>query len=70
MFEIIGKSLKILNDEEYLRKARPNQLGTMVGILVDKWTIISGMKTDDAEEDGLSESLRKLAEELTSDDQQ
>lgn len=70
VFEIIGKSLKILNDEEYLRKARPNQLGTMVGILVDKWTTISGMKTDDVEEDGLSESLRKLAEELTSDDQQ
>lgn len=70
VFEIIGKSLKIMNDEEYLRKARPNQLGTMVAILVDKWAVISEMKTDDAEEDGLSESLRKLAEELTSDDQQ
>ena len=70
VFEIIGKTLNVLNDEEKLRKAQPQQLSTMLGTLIDKWTVVSGMKTDDAEEDGLSESLRKLAEELTSDDQQ
>lgn len=66
--EIIGKGLTVLNDEEKLKEATPAQITTALGTLIDKWTGISGGPADTTEEDGLSQSLRELAEELESDD--
>ena len=67
--EIIGKGLSILNDEEKLREATPAQITTALGTLIDKWAAVSGSAADEIKEDGLSKSLREMAEELESDDQ-
>ena len=66
--EIIGKGLTVLNDEEKLKEATPAQITTAIGTLIDKWTAISGGPGEVAKEDGLSQRLRELAEELESDD--
>lgn len=66
--EIIGKGLAVLNDEEKLREATPAQITTALGTLIDKWAAVSGSAADEIEEDGLSKSLREMAEELESDD--
>ena len=66
--EIIGTGLTVLNDEEKLKEATPAQITTAIGTLIDKWTAISGGPGEVAKEDGLSQSLRELAEELESDD--
>lgn len=66
--EIIGKGLAVLNDEEKLREATPVQITTALGTLIDKWAAVSGSAADEIKEDGLSKSLREMAEELESDD--
>ena len=66
--EIIGKGLAVLNDEEKLREATPSQITTALGTLIDKWAAVSGSAADEIKEDGLSKSLREMAEELESDD--
>lgn len=66
--EIISKGLKALNSPEKLAEATPAQITTAIGTLIDKWTAISGGPVDAVKEDGLSQSLRELAEELESDD--
>lgn len=66
--EIIGKGLEALNTPEKLAEATPAQITTAIGTLIDKWTAISGGPGETAKEDGLSQSLRELAEELESDD--
>ena len=65
--EIIGKGLAVLNDEEKLREAAPAQITTALGTLIDKWAAVSGSAADEIKEDGLSRSLREMAEELESD---
>ena len=65
--EIIGKGLAVLNDEEKLREATPAQITTALGTLIDKWAAVSGSAADEIKEDGLSKSLREMAEELESD---
>ena len=67
--EIIGKGLAVLNDKEKLREATPAQITTALGTLIDKWAAVSGSAADEIKEDGLSKSLREMAEELESDDQ-
>lgn len=67
--EIIGKGLAVLNDEEKLREATPAQITTALGTLIDKWAAVSGSAADEIKEDGLSKSLREMAEELESDEQ-
>lgn len=67
--EIIGKGLTILNDEEKLREATPAQITTALGTLIDKWAAVSGSAADEIKEDGLSKSLREMAEELESGEQ-
>lgn len=67
--EIIGKGLAVLNDEEKLREATPAQITTALGTLIDKWAAVSGSAADETKEDGLSKSLREMAEELESDEQ-
>ena len=67
--EILEKGLNVLNDEEKLREATPAQITTALGTLIDKWAAVSGNAADEIKEDGLSKSLREMAEELESDDQ-
>lgn len=66
--EILEKGLNVLNDEEKLREATPAQITTALGTLIDKWAAVSGSAADEIKEDGLSKSLREMAEELESDD--
>ena len=65
--EIIGKGLAVLNDKEKLQAATPAQITTALGTLIDKWAAVSGSAADEIKEDGLSKSLREMAEELESD---
>lgn len=67
--EIIGKGLAVLNDKEKLQEATPAQITTALGTLIDKWAAVSGSAADEIKEDGLSKSLREMAEELESDEQ-
>ena len=67
--EIIGKGLTVLNSEEKLAEATPAQITTAIGTLIDKWTAISTGPADEIREDGLSQSLRELAETLESEEQ-
>ena len=67
--EIIGKGLMVLNSEEKLAEATPAQITTAIGTLIDKWTTISTGPADEVREDGLSQSLRELAENLESEEQ-
>lgn len=62
--EILGKGLDILNDPEKLREATPSQITTALGTLIDKWSMITNKPQDDKNDDGLSKSLRELAEEM------
>lgn len=66
--EIIGKGLAALNDPEKLAEATPAQITTALGTLIDKFTAFGGGPGDTAKDDGLSQSLRELAEGLGSDD--
>lgn len=66
--EILGKGLDILNDPEKLREATPSQITTALGTLIDKWSTITNKPQDDRIDDGLSKSLRELAEEMKSDE--
>lgn len=66
--EIIDKGLAALNDPEKLAAATPAQITTALGTLIDKWSAVSGSAADEIKEDGLSKSLREMAEELESDD--
>lgn len=65
--EIIGKGLNALNDPEKLASANPSQITTALGTLIDKWVMVNGSGGTETKEDGLSASLRELAEELESD---
>lgn len=66
--QIIDKGLAALNDTEKLAQATPAQITTAIGTLIDKWSAMSGSAADEIKEDGLSKSLREMAEELESDD--
>lgn len=66
--EIIGKGLAALNDPEKLAEATPAQITTALGTLIDKFTAFGGGPGDTDKDDGLSRSLRELAEGLESDD--
>lgn len=65
--QIIGKGLDALNDPEKLKTANPTQITTALGTLIDKWAMIGGSPADTAKDDALSDSLRKMAEDLQSD---
>lgn len=66
--EIIEKGLAALNDPEKLADASPAQITTALGTLIDKWAAVTGGPADKVREDGLSKSLREMAEGLKSDD--
>mgnify|MGYP002522231941 CR=1 FL=1 len=65
----IGLGLEALNDPNKIKSANLTQITTAMGTLIDKWALISGAPVEKAKDDALSESLRELAEGLTSDDQ-
>ena len=65
--QIIGKGLDALNDPDKLKTANPTQITTALGTLIDKWAMIGGSPADTAKDDALSDSLRKMAEDLQSD---
>lgn len=65
--QILSKGLDALNSPDKLAEASPAQITTAMGTLIDKWTAISSGIGDQAEEDGLSRSLRELGEGLESD---
>ena len=65
--QIIGKGLDALNDPAKLKTANPTQITTALGTLIDKWAMIGGSPADTAKDDALSDSLRKMAEDLQSD---
>lgn len=64
----IGKGLEMLNDPEKLAAANLSQITTAMGTLIDKWAMIGGSPADTVKEDALSQSLKKMAEELESDE--
>ncbi len=66
--DIIGLYLDELLNVRQFEKLTPNQLTTALGTLIDKWAMISSSAGDTEKEDGLSRSLRELAQELESDD--
>lgn len=66
--EIIEKGLSALNDPEKLADASPAQITTALGTLIDKWATVTGGPADKVREDGLSKSLREMAEGLESDE--
>lgn len=65
--EIIGTGLEVL--PEKIRNAKTaSDVTTALGTLIDKWSVVSGNAADAIKEDGLSKSLREMAEGLESDD--
>ena len=66
--EVLGICLSELKKAERYEKTPPQQIATTMAILIDKYTVFGGGPRDEAEEDGLSRSLRELGEGLESDD--
>lgn len=66
--DIIDLYLDELLKIENFRNLSPSQLTTALGTLIDKFTMFTSAAPDGNAEDGLSSSLREMAEELESDD--
>ena len=65
--DIIEVGLAVL--PEKIQNARSAaEVTTALGTLIDKFTAFGGGPGNDAKEDGLSQSLREMAEGLESDD--
>ena len=64
--EIIDVGLQVLPDKISTAKSA-SEVTTAIGTLIDKFTAFGGDPGDTAREDGLSRSLKELAEELESD---
>lgn len=64
--DIIEVGLRVL-PEKIARAKSASEVTTALGTLIDKWAMIGGGPKDEAEEDGLSRSLRELGEGLESD---
>lgn len=65
--EIIDVGLRVLPDKIVAAKTA-TEVTTALGTLIDKWAAVSGISGDEVREDGLSQSLREMAEELESDE--
>lgn len=66
--DFLGLAMEQLRNPEKLEKAQLQQIATTMAIVIDKYTGFGGGPKDEAEEDGLSRSLRELGEVLESDD--
>lgn len=64
--DIISVGIEVLPEKIRFAKSA-SEVTTALGTLIDKWASISGGPADKVKEDGLSQSLRELAEELESD---
>lgn len=49
--QIIGEGLEVLADPRTLRDAKPHQITTALGTLIDKWTMFNGKNENGALED-------------------
>ena len=65
--DIIEMGLKVLPEKIQTAKSA-SEVTTAIGTLIDKFTAFGGGPGNTAKEDGLSQSLRELAEGLESDD--
>ena len=65
--KVLGICLSELKKAERYEKTPPQQIATTMAILIDKYTSFGGGPKDEAEEDGLSRSLRELGEGIKSD---
>lgn len=63
----LGLGLNALNNPDKIDGASLTQITTAMGTLIDKWALISGAPVEKTKDDALSESLRRLAEELEHD---
>lgn len=66
--KVLGICLNELKNPDRYTKTQPQQIATTMAILIDKYTSFGGRPKDEAEEDGLSRSLRELGEGLRSDE--
>lgn len=66
--KVLGICLSELKKAERYEKTPPQQIATTMAILIDKYTSFGGGPKDEAEEDGLSRSLRELGEGLEIDE--
>lgn len=64
--DIIEVGLAVL-PEKIQRAKSASEVTTALGTLIDKFTAFGGGTGDTSKEDGLSQSLREMAEELESD---
>ena len=64
--DIISVGIEVLPEKIRFAKSA-SEVTTALGTLIDKWASISGGPADQVKEDGLSQSLREMAEELESD---
>lgn len=64
--EILQTGLDVL-PEKIMAAKSASEVATAMGILIDKWTAISGGPADTAKEDDLSRSLKELGKELEND---
>lgn len=65
--DIISVGIEVLPEKIRFAKSA-SEVTTALGTLIDKWASISGGPADKVKEDGLSQSLREMAEELESDE--
>ena len=65
--KVLGICLSELKKAVRYEKTPPQQIATTMAILIDKYTSFGGGPKDEAEEDGLSRSLRELGEGIKSD---
>lgn len=66
--EIVGLGLEALKDPEKFASATPPQITTAIGTLLDKWGAITTGVNGAQEDDALSKSLKELAANLESDE--
>ena len=64
---IIEVGLRVLPDKIVAAKSA-SEVTTALGTLIDKFTAFGGGASESVKEDGLSQSLKEMAEELESDD--
>ena len=62
--QVLGICLDELKKPERYQKTPPQQIATTMAILIDKYAAAGGGPKDETEEDGLSRSLRELAERI------
>lgn len=66
--EVLSIGISELKKPGRFERATPPQIATTMAILIDKYASISGSSPNGGKEDGLSQSLRELGQELEGDE--